>query len=172
MKFQSRVLFCLVSLLCLPSSWAQSPSLSEETAVRAVVEKYFAHYANRDLEGLMRLWSEQSSSENALAEALVKATTEEEQERLLAQAQNLMNRSLLEALKKRAGSYGKKGDHTQALKLYQLIARIAERRFCDSGSKLRSHVAVIVRRSGNRSIRDEHEQDKSRHTREERGLSG
>src|SRR5262245_48818668 len=33
---------------------------SAESAVRAVVEKYFSFYASKDLDGLMSLWSEKS----------------------------------------------------------------------------------------------------------------
>lgn len=65
MKFLACVLLCFVNLLGLPSLWAQSPSPSEETAVRAVVEKYFTVYANRDLDGLMRLWSAKSPEREA-----------------------------------------------------------------------------------------------------------
>lgn len=68
-----------------------------------------------------------SSAETALAEALVKAVTEEEQERLLAQEKERMNSSLLAALKKLADPYINKGEYAQSLKIYQLAARIAAR---------------------------------------------
>jgi CHAT domain-containing protein/tetratricopeptide (TPR) repeat protein len=205
MRFLSRVLLCVVSLLCLPSIWAQSSSSSEETAVRGVVEKYFALYASKDLEGLMSLWSAKSPdaatskqnlqqqfaaedyrlslpvisrlklegekaslratvkltitdlknqqqreqevrrnfvlvredkiwkvwraalAESDLAEALVKASSEEEQERLLAPEPDLLNRSLLAALKQLSDSLFQKDEDAQALRTLQLAARIAER---------------------------------------------
>jgi CHAT domain-containing protein/tetratricopeptide (TPR) repeat protein len=103
MKFLSCVLGCAISLFCLPTIPAQ-PLSAPAADVR-----------------------EQSAAENALAEALVKATTEEEQELLLAQKQELMNSSLLTALKKLADPLTEKGDYPQALRIYQLAARIAER---------------------------------------------
>jgi CHAT domain-containing protein/Tfp pilus assembly protein PilF len=42
------------------SSVPASPQSSAESAVRAVVGKYYALYAAKDLDGLMSLWSEQS----------------------------------------------------------------------------------------------------------------
>jgi len=51
------------SLLAVQSSSSvinSSQSSSEESAVRAVEEKYFALYAAKDLDGLMGLWSEKS----------------------------------------------------------------------------------------------------------------
>src|SRR5215470_3041873 len=42
------------------SSIPASHQSSAESAARAVVEKYFALYAAKDLDGLMSLWSEQS----------------------------------------------------------------------------------------------------------------
>ncbi len=73
-----------------------------------------------------KLWRV-TSAENDLAEALLKATTAEEQERLLAEEQELMNSSLLAALKKLADPLTDNGDYAQALRSYQLAARIAER---------------------------------------------
>jgi len=68
-----------------------------------------------------------SSEVNDLAAALVSATSEEEQERLLARKNNLMNSSLLTALKAIADPFVKKGDFAEALRIYQLAVRIAER---------------------------------------------
>ena len=57
-----------LSLICQAFPQAQSPSSAPPTVarptaesdLRAVVEKYFALYAGKDLEGLMSLWSEKS----------------------------------------------------------------------------------------------------------------
>ena len=57
-----------LSLICPAFPQAQSPSSAPPTVarptaesdLRAVVEKYFALYAGKDLEGLMSLWSEKS----------------------------------------------------------------------------------------------------------------
>jgi tetratricopeptide (TPR) repeat protein len=68
-----------------------------------------------------------SSEVNDLAAALVAATSEEEQERLLAQKPDLMNSSLLTALKARADPLVQKGDYAQALRISQLAVSIAER---------------------------------------------
>jgi CHAT domain-containing protein/tetratricopeptide (TPR) repeat protein len=57
----------------------------------------------------------------------VRATSEEEQERLLARKPDLMNSSLLAALKALANPFVKKGDDAEALRITQLAARIAER---------------------------------------------
>jgi len=46
--------------------------LSAESAVRVVVEKYFAFYAAKDLDGLMSLWSQQSPDYVATRQALEK----------------------------------------------------------------------------------------------------
>src|SRR5215475_13533065 len=64
---------------------------------------------------------------NELATALAGAASEEEQERLLARKNNLMNSSLLAALKALADPLVQKGDFAQALKISQLAANIAER---------------------------------------------
>lgn len=78
-----------------------------------------------------------------LAEALVRASSEEEQERLLAHEPGLMKSSLITALKALANPLIKKSDYAQALKISQLEVRIAERigdraglgnALCDLGS--------------------------------------
>src|SRR5215475_9535894 len=71
-----------------------------------------------------------SSEINDLAAALVRATSEEELERLLARNSALMNSSLLAALKALADPLiknGEKGDYAQALRISQLAVRIAEK---------------------------------------------
>src|SRR5262245_30555292 len=68
-----------------------------------------------------------SSEINDLAAALVRAASEEEQERLLAMKPGLMNSSLLTALKAFVDPLIKKGDYAQALRISQLAARVAER---------------------------------------------
>jgi tetratricopeptide (TPR) repeat protein len=68
-----------------------------------------------------------SSEINDLAAALVRAASEEEQERLLAMIPVLMNGSLIAALKALAKPSIKKGDYAQALRISQLAARVAER---------------------------------------------
>jgi len=67
------------------------------------------------------------SEVNELAEALVAAASEEEQEQLLAPKKDLVNSALLAALKALADPLFKKGDYAQALRISQLAARISER---------------------------------------------
>ena len=67
-----------------------------------------------------------SAAVKELAAALAKAA-EEEQERLLAQEKILVDNSLLVALKELADNFFQKGEYSQALKIHQLAARIAER---------------------------------------------
>jgi CHAT domain-containing protein/Tfp pilus assembly protein PilF len=62
-----------LSLICSVYSQAQSsstPSTVAEPELRAVVEKYFALYAGKDLDGLMRLWSEKSPNYASLKKNL------------------------------------------------------------------------------------------------------
>jgi CHAT domain-containing protein/tetratricopeptide (TPR) repeat protein len=68
-----------------------------------------------------------SSEINDLAEALLSATSEEEQERLLARKPGLMNNALLAALKALANPLIRKGDYAQALRITKLAASIAEK---------------------------------------------
>src|SRR5262249_34112584 len=49
-----------------------SPQSSNEAAVRAVVEKYYALYAAKDLDGLMSLWSKQSPDLESRKQAMQK----------------------------------------------------------------------------------------------------
>ncbi|HKQ79401.1 MAG TPA: CHAT domain-containing tetratricopeptide repeat protein [Blastocatellia bacterium] len=63
---------------------------------------------------------------NDLAVALV-AAAEDEQERLLARNNSLANNSLLAALKALANPFVQKGDYAQAIRISQLVVRIAER---------------------------------------------
>jgi CHAT domain-containing protein/Tfp pilus assembly protein PilF len=67
------------------------------------------------------------SEVNDLAATLVAAASEEEQERLFARKPDLMNSSLLAALKTLANPFVQKGDDAEALRITQLAARIAER---------------------------------------------
>ncbi len=69
MSYASRVFYALalsLSLISLARAQSQSSSAafnstqSAEVAVRGVVEKYFALYASKDLDGLMELWSAKS----------------------------------------------------------------------------------------------------------------
>jgi CHAT domain-containing protein/tetratricopeptide (TPR) repeat protein len=62
-----------------------------------------------------------------LAGALEGAASEQEQERMLAQEKDLVNSSLLAALIELADQRIAKDDYPQALKIFQLAARIAER---------------------------------------------
>jgi hypothetical protein len=71
-----------------------------------------------------------SSEINDLAAALVRATSEEELERVLARNSVLMNTSHLAALKALTDPLiknGEKGDYAQALRISQLVVRVAER---------------------------------------------
>jgi CHAT domain-containing protein len=62
-----------------------------------------------------------------LAAALAGTVSEDEQERLLASRQHLMNRALLDALKAISDPIYEKSDYPRALKICQLAVRIAER---------------------------------------------
>ncbi|MGH9882779.1 MAG: hypothetical protein ACRD6N_15185, partial [Pyrinomonadaceae bacterium] len=54
----SRLSLIVIVALCLqPFGFAQESTPTVETAVRAVVEEYFAAYAREDLERFMGLWS-------------------------------------------------------------------------------------------------------------------
>lgn len=64
---------------------------------------------------------------NDLAAVLGKATEDSEQEQLLAQEKELMDSSLLAALKELTSRLIQKNDYAQALRLSKLAARIAER---------------------------------------------
>ena len=68
-----------------------------------------------------------SSEINDLAASLLRAASEQEQERLLARNPGLMNSSLLAALKALADPFSLKGDYAQALRISQLAVRIAEK---------------------------------------------
>ena len=68
-----------------------------------------------------------SSEVNDLAASLVSAASEEEQERLLAGKKELMNGSLLAALRELANPFTRKGDYAEAVRISQLKVRIAER---------------------------------------------
>ena len=68
-----------------------------------------------------------SSEVNDLAAALVRAESEQEQDRLLAEKKELMNGSLSVALNELVDSLDKKGDYAQAARAAQLAVRIAER---------------------------------------------
>src|SRR5215813_5316983 len=58
----------------VPDSF-QSPA---ETAVRALVEKYFALYAAKDLDGLMNLWSRQAPDYTSFKQDLERRFTTED----------------------------------------------------------------------------------------------
>jgi Uncharacterized protein conserved in bacteria len=84
-----------------------------------------------------------SSEVNELAAALVGARSEEEQEQLLARKKELMNGTLLAALRALATPFTQKGDYAEAVRISQLEVRIAERigdrvelanALCDLGS--------------------------------------
>src|SRR5262245_846530 len=102
MSFEFRVLLCLwaLSLSLVSPASAQTQSVSNPPTL---------------------------SELNELATALAGASSEAEQERLLARKHDLMNRSLLAALKALADPLVQKGDYAQALKISQLTARVAER---------------------------------------------
>jgi len=81
MSFAFRVSLCLLvfslSLINSPLAQSQSstsvpgsPPSSAESAVRAVVEKYFVLYAAEDLDGVMSLWSEKSPDYASLKQNL------------------------------------------------------------------------------------------------------
>jgi CHAT domain-containing protein/Tfp pilus assembly protein PilF len=60
------------------SSVPASPQSSAESAVRAVVEKYYALYAAKDLDGLMSLWSGQSPDLESGRQAMQKLFADNE----------------------------------------------------------------------------------------------
>jgi hypothetical protein len=83
MPFELGRRFCILALglSLINSVLAQSPSSSSvpdsspalvESAVRAVVEKYFVLYSGEDLDGVMSLWSRRSPNYEAKKQALKK----------------------------------------------------------------------------------------------------
>ncbi len=102
-KFCSRLCFLALSLSLISSALAQSPP-------SPVVPPSIPSSAVKDL-----------------ALALAQAASEEEQERLLAQQKDLVNSSLLAALKGLIQPLTRKGDNAQALRIAQLAVRIGER---------------------------------------------
>ena len=77
-------------------------------------------------DGVWKPW-EVAPAANDLAAALQSATSEEERERLLLQEKDLVDSSLLAALKELTGPLIRKSDYAPALSLSQLAARTAER---------------------------------------------
>jgi CHAT domain-containing protein/tetratricopeptide (TPR) repeat protein len=77
-------------------------------------------------EGMWKLW-EITPAVNDLAAALERAASEQEQEQLLAQEKDMVNSSLVAALRELASPRIQKRDYAQALITSQLAARIAER---------------------------------------------
>src|SRR6266545_2293151 len=84
-----------------------------------------------------------STEVNVLAAALMAAKSEEEQERLLAQKKDLINTSLLAALKDLANPFVQKGEYVEAQRISHIAVRVAERMgdrlalgtaLCDLGS--------------------------------------
>jgi CHAT domain-containing protein len=68
-----------------------------------------------------------TSEVNDLAKALVGATSEADQDRLLAEKHDLVNSSLLSALKDISSALVQKGNYAEALKISKLALRIAEK---------------------------------------------
>jgi CHAT domain-containing protein/tetratricopeptide (TPR) repeat protein len=69
------------SALAQPLSSSEIPTSyqsSAESAVRAVVEQYFAFYTGKDLDGLMSLWSEKSPDYASIKEILRRKFTTED----------------------------------------------------------------------------------------------
>src|SRR5262249_605936 len=77
-------------------------------------------------EGMWKLW-EITPAVNDLAAALERAASEQEQEQLLAQEKELVDSSLVSALRELASPRIQNRDYAQALIISQLAARIAER---------------------------------------------
>ncbi|HKX29059.1 MAG TPA: tetratricopeptide repeat protein, partial [Blastocatellia bacterium] len=62
----------------VPSSSIPSPVSSEEEALRVVVERYFAAYGRKDLDGVVALWSEHSPNLAVFKEGLQQQFASEE----------------------------------------------------------------------------------------------
>src|SRR5215470_4627511 len=201
----SLILFCPAAPQSQSSSSVPaSAQSSAESALRAVVEKYFTLYAGNDLDGLMSLWSEKSpdyasikeslrrqfttedsrfglpavsrlkvegekaglratisltavnqqsnrrretrvtrdfgfvleegkwkiwqyaAAENDLADALVKAKSEEARTGLMAADKELVTAELVYALNRQGDGIFNRGDYPQAMTTYQIALRIAE----------------------------------------------
>ena len=81
-------LLCLIAFLfaAVPGSLAQTPgsaspadaSAKDQTELRAVIEKFFELYAKEDLEGLMKLWSEESPDYAERRKAMAESFTKED----------------------------------------------------------------------------------------------
>jgi hypothetical protein len=89
MSFAFRVSRCFLALSLslishIPTQSQSSPSTlnpsqtSIDPVVRAVVEKYFALYAAKDLDGLMSLWSEKSPDYGSSKQSLQRLFTTED----------------------------------------------------------------------------------------------
>jgi CHAT domain-containing protein/ketosteroid isomerase-like protein len=79
--------FCLIAFLfaAIPGGLASPSNTSpaddpekDETELRAVIEKFFELYANEDLEGLMRMWSEKSPDYAARKKAMAELFAKED----------------------------------------------------------------------------------------------
>ena len=77
--------------------------------------------------GTWKIW-EIVPAANELAVALERATSEQEQEQLLAQEKELVDSSLVAALKELRDRHLPKGNYAQVLRLSQLVIRVAEKR--------------------------------------------
>jgi len=79
--------FCLIAFLfaAIPGSLASPSNTSpaddpekNDNELRAVIEKFFELYANEDLEGLMRMWSEKSPDYAARKKAMAELFAKED----------------------------------------------------------------------------------------------
>lgn len=81
MSFRFRLSLCFLALSLTPVNFPfarPQSSSSEESAVRALAEKYFVLFAAEDLDGLMSLWSASSPDYSSLKQVLQQQFTTED----------------------------------------------------------------------------------------------
>jgi CHAT domain-containing protein/Tfp pilus assembly protein PilF len=128
----------------IPRYWKEVASMSFSSAVVMCLLVLTLSFINPSLARSESVSNPPAASEiNNLAAALVGAKSEEEQERLLADKHDLMNTSLLAALKALADPFIQKGDYVEAQRISHIAVRVAERMgdrlalgtaLCDLGS--------------------------------------
>jgi CHAT domain-containing protein/tetratricopeptide (TPR) repeat protein len=58
--FRLAALTVLALCLMTPTTWGRNFQSADETAIRTLVERYFAAYAKKDLEAMVQMWSDKS----------------------------------------------------------------------------------------------------------------
>jgi CHAT domain-containing protein/tetratricopeptide (TPR) repeat protein len=123
----------------VPHYWKEVASMSFSSAVVMCLLVVNFSFINPLLVRSEPVSDPPASSEiNNLAAALVGAKSEEEQERLVAHKQDLINTSLLVALKGLADPFIQKGEYVEAQRISHIAVRMAER----TGDRLAVGIAL------------------------------